>query len=188
MDWPRQSWKINPGPYANAAHRPSSINSAGYMRRDFPITAAMNQSLSVESEEEDSTKLTCNAFHNGNPILMKGSGELSFDDLDFEDMLGNKIDGWVCNVIYADDEDGPVQIMVNKDGSLEYDTGLADIPITSTETHVSTAKAQIPGGPVDGNLPESTSAGHDVSMSQITTAPHSADLEYHLRHAHRHHH
>ncbi|KAJ5984556.1 class V chitinase [Penicillium waksmanii] len=72
------------------------------------MISAMNQSLLVESEEEDSTKLICNAFYDGNPTLIKGSGEFLFDDLDFEDMLGNKIDGWACNVIYADDKDGLV--------------------------------------------------------------------------------
>lgn len=186
MNWPRQNWKIDPGPVANAAQRPTSVNSAAHMRRDFPITVAMNQSLLIESEEEGSSKFTCNAIYDEGPSLLTEDGKLAHDVLQFEDLLGNEIDGRSCDVIYADDEDGPVQLVVNEDGSVQYSKSLPEIPVTSAEAHMPTAEAQIPGGPMDGNLPKSTSVGYDVVMSQVTAAPHSADLEYHLRHGHHH--
>jgi hypothetical protein len=60
--------------------------------------------------------------------------------------------------------------------------------VTSAEAHMPTAVPQIPGSPVDGDIPESTCVGYDVVMSQITAAPHNADLEYHLFHGHHHDH
>jgi hypothetical protein len=158
------------------------------MRRDFPITAAINQSLPFDSEEEESSKLTCNAIYDEGPTLLAEDGKLAYDVLQFEDLLGNEIDGRSCDVIYVDDEGGPVQLVVNEDGSVQYSKSFPEIPVTSAEIHMPTAEAQIPGSPMDGNIPESTSVGYDVVMSQVTAAPHSADLEYHLRHPHHHHH
>ncbi|KAJ6133731.1 class V chitinase [Penicillium sp. IBT 18751x] len=187
MNWPRQDWKINPGPFANAAQRPTSVNSAANMRRDLTITVAMNQSLPFENEEEESSKLKCHAVYDEGPTLLTEDGKLAYEVLQFEDLLGNEIDGRSCDIIYADDENGTVELVVNEDGNVQYSKSNPGIPITSAEAHMPTAEAQIPGAPMDCYLPESTSIGYEVVMSQVTTAPRSTDLEYHLQHGHHHH-
>ncbi|PLB55790.1 putative class V chitinase [Aspergillus steynii IBT 23096] len=188
MNWPRQNWKIDPGPYKNAAQRPASVNSAAHMRRDFPITVAMNQSLPFESDDEESSRLTCNAIYDEDPTLLTVDGKLAYDALQFEDLLGNEIDGRSCDVIYADDEGGPVELVVREDGSVQYSQSIPEIPVTSVEAQMPTIQAQIPEGPMDGNPPRSTSVDYDAVMAQVTAAPDPAQFEYHLHHTHNRHH
>lgn len=76
-------------------------------------------------------------------------GSLDYGSLQFEDMSGNPVDGHACDVIYVEDDDIPVQRLVNPDGSVEYildaddadgeDWKLRESPVTSAETHLSTA-------------------------------------------------
>ncbi|KAJ6018170.1 class V chitinase [Penicillium sp. IBT 35674x] len=189
MNWPRQQWKVDPAPFANAAQRPVSINSAAKLRRDFPITVAMNQSLHFEDYEEKPSKLTCNAVYEETPISFEEDGKLAYDDLQFEDMLGNEIDGRACDVIYDDEHDGPVQIIFNEDGSVqqileaEY-AEYTESPVTSSDASVPTTEAPSQAGPKNAIYPEKTSIRYDTVMSQVTAAPHSADFEHHLRHRH----
>ena len=188
FNWPRQNWKIDPAPFINAILRPTSVDSAAHMRRDFPMTAFVNQSNPSESEEDDSSKLTCNAVHVESPVLFESDGSLAYDHFQFEDLLGNQINGRACDVIYADDYDGRVTLLVNPDGSVQYIWGVQNAdeqrksPVTRAETHMPTAEAARPSAFLCPDLPESTSLSYDAVVSHITASPHSADIEHHLRH------
>lgn len=158
------------------------------MHRDFPMTAFMNQSKPIESEEKDPSNLTCNAIQNENHILFEGDGSLDYDNLQFEDLLGNPIDGRTCDVIYADDYNGPVQLLVDPDGSVQYiwvpknADELRESPVTSAETHFPTTAPARPAGIMSSGLAESTSLNYDAAVSHITAPPHSATIEHRLRH------
>ncbi|KAJ5970687.1 class V chitinase [Penicillium vulpinum] len=188
-NWNRQDWSVDPGPAVNAAGRPTSMNSAGFMRRDFPMTSFMNQSTPFESDSQDLSKLTCNVAHDRSNALPEMGSTLDYDDLEFEDLLGNPIDGRACDIIYTD-EDEEVQLLVNPDGKVEYiwdvkrSEDTFESPVTSAEAHIPTENPARPSGSLSSSVPESTSLSNEAVGSRVTASPYSDDIKYILRHHH----
>jgi hypothetical protein len=164
------------------------MDSVAFMRRDFTMTAFVNQSSLIQSDNPDLSKLTCNVAHDSNHILPQIDSILDFGSLEFEDLLGNPIDGRACDVVYTDDDE-EVQLLVNPDGSVEYiwdvkdAEDLREAPGTSAEAHILTAEAARPSGILSSSLPERTSLSNDAVGSRITASPHSGDIRSHLRHS-----
>ncbi|ETS77353.1 hypothetical protein PFICI_11227 [Pestalotiopsis fici W106-1] len=130
--WPRQNWKIDPAPAANAANRPVSINSAAFQKRDGAQELLSNITHNVTSNQD----------HNSICHVAVGEGgqldevEIILDDHIFEDMDGNLVNGRACSIIYDDSRE--VQLLINGDGNVEYATQDEDwlpkeVPITKEE-------------------------------------------------------
>lgn len=103
FNWPRQNWRVNPEPAASVNLRPISMNSNAFLRRDQVVmmTAAANQTDNDKQQTSSST-FTCHANLDGSD----GShADLDYDNLYFEDMFGNAVDGRTCDVIYGDEEE-----------------------------------------------------------------------------------
>ena len=186
--WPRQNWKVDPGPFANAKQRPTSVDSALHMRRDFPMTMFMNQSDPFVNETEVTSQLTCNAMHN-DPVLIEEGGSLAYDNLEFQDMFGNPINGRSCDVIYADGDSGPVELIVDKNaGRVQsiWSETRPDSPVTSVgDEPTLTHKPASPPSTMPATVPKSTSfTSQGTESSQTTTMTHAAYIAHH--HYHRH--
>uniref|UniRef100_A0A093XDC7 chitinase n=1 Tax=Talaromyces marneffei PM1 TaxID=1077442 RepID=A0A093XDC7_TALMA len=190
--WPRQRWTINPAPKSNSASRPSDIDSASFLRRDVPISALVNTSKTVDVDEQ-----TCYANpHNDHHSIYGYADNSVFDIYQFEDMVGNSIDGHSCDIIYVDEDyDLASQMSVRPDGSFEYIWGdeddttnehkarwvLRERPLTSSGVigPLITAEPLLPHGTLVSGIPETTtSASYDATDSRITAPPRSVPDDY----------
>ncbi|OJJ66497.1 hypothetical protein ASPBRDRAFT_59613 [Aspergillus brasiliensis CBS 101740] len=189
-NWGRQNWKVDPGPAINAANRPTSMNSANFMRRGLPMTSYGNQSTPFEGDSQDlSSKLTCNVAGDRSYTLPEMGSTLDYDNYEFEDLFGNPIDGRACDIIYTD-EDEEMQLLVNPDGRVEYiwdvkpSEDTYESPVTSAEVYVPTAEPARPSGSLPSSVPESTSISNEAVGSRATASPYLDDIEYFLKHHH----
>ena len=152
------------------------------------MTAFMNQTELMEDEPADSSQLTCNAHRDGEGTALGSDGLLDYYHLQFEDLSGHEIDGHSCDVIFAEDYDGPVQRLVNPDGKVQYFAAIAsaygvrESPITSAATHTPTTEAAYPPSLPHLTLPERTSLSYETLTSHVTASPWSAEHEHQLRH------
>ncbi|KAL7621624.1 hypothetical protein AAE478_008950 [Parahypoxylon ruwenzoriense] len=171
-NWPRQSWKIDPGPVANAAQRPVSINSAAYQKRGLmqEILAAKATSP-VNATGTNEARLMCHVdVHDGN----YDDADLDYDNLFFEDMYGNPVDGKACDVIY--DDVSEVKLLMDEDGNVQYvhdseEWEPREIPVTMVEgTPEETGEAARPSDSFP-TLPASTIGTGYTPGSFVTEAP-----------------
>ncbi|KAI2629291.1 putative class V chitinase [Hypomontagnella submonticulosa] len=171
-NWPRQNWKVNPAPKASAAQRPVVINSAAYLKRGLvqEILAATATSPSNGTVIQDLSTSMCHV----DPSRGDLEGvDLDYEELLFEDMYGNAVDGRTCDIIY--DDVSQVKLLIDEDGNVEYvyedELFQKDIPVTSSELIVApTDEAARPSDSFD-SLPVSTTGGHGSHGSVVTEPP-----------------
>lgn len=162
------------------------MDSVIFMRRDFPMTSFVNQSAPFQSDSQDLSKLTCNVAHDPSHTLPEMGSTFDYDNFEFEDLLGNPIDGRACDIIYTD-EDEAMQLLVNPDGTVEYiwdvkpSEDTFESPVTSAEAHIPTADPARPSS-LPSSVPETTSLSNEAVGSRVTASPYSDDIKYHLRH------
>lgn len=172
-NWPRQDWRVNPAPMASAAERPVSINSAAFLKRGLAQEILAAGTCSVNGTSNQEPKSICHVdIHQGNPE----DAELDYDDLIFEDMYGNVVDGTVCDIIY--DDVSEVKLLIDEDGNVEYmhegeDWEHRVMPVTTTSTELMsepTTEAAKPNDPIS-RLPVKTTDSGRSSGTFITEPP-----------------
>ncbi|KAA6413691.1 MAG: Glycoside superfamily [Lasallia pustulata] len=90
-NWPSQDYEVNPAPKDSSAERPTSVNSASFLKRDMP-----QEFLANTTDLEDS-------LSDAQEPSMEGTYASSGDSgYYFDDMDGNEVDGKECELIYDD--------------------------------------------------------------------------------------
>ncbi|KAJ2969652.1 hypothetical protein NUW58_g9936 [Xylaria curta] len=177
-NWPRQSWKVNPGPAASAAQRPMAINSAAYLKRGLmqEVLAATATSPANGTGFEATARSLCHVDLHGEDLETAGIAyDLDYDNLTFEDMYGNEVDGRTCDIIY--DDISEVKLLIDEDGKVEYvydqvDLLQGDVPVTSLGAVAPMATVEAPEPKSSfPSLPSSTIDSTDSSWSLVTAPP-----------------
>ncbi|KAK2593682.1 hypothetical protein QQS21_008625 [Conoideocrella luteorostrata] len=108
-NWPRQNWKVKPGPKTSSNARPTSVASVAWLKRDVG-------SVFANSTDANQSYNTCRADVHHGQERRKLDGVIV--ELALEDMLGNAVDLGDCDVI-LDDESREVKVVV-EDGVASF--------------------------------------------------------------------
>lgn len=103
-NWPSQNYRVNPAPIASSNVRPTSVNSAPFLKRDFPQAFLANVS-GVETKEYAET-------------LESEDASPAESEYHLEDMNGNEVDVKDCGFLYDDSTGNTMRL---------HDVGVADI-------------------------------------------------------------
>ena len=115
-NWPSQNYRVNPGPKSSSNIRPTSVNSASFLKRDF-LQALLANTTSAETEEN--TKPT--------EVEDTSPAELEFY---LEDMDGNKVDIQDCEILY--DDCSGTTVRLHDDGFVQIATAVQLLDATTT--------------------------------------------------------
>lgn len=110
--WPRQSWRIDPAPIANAADRPYDsqpvIFQRGFLGNDT--------SPAKLSDPPGVCHADLRSLGNGKQDAYR---DLDYDSLLFVDLDGKPVDGRTYNIIYEDyDSHSEVRIVLDENGKV----------------------------------------------------------------------
>lgn len=153
--WPRQSWRIDPAPVANAFDRPIDYQP-GVFQRDL----AGNDTDSLP--KNDTATGVCYA-----ELRSLGNSEQHFDpDLDYDNLLfvdmdGNPVDGQTCDVIYDDlDPHSEVRIVLDEHGNMvDMYMGDPEAGLWSREARKGSSSDKVTVDPITVTVPTGIPAG-----------------------------
>ncbi|KAI0535145.1 hypothetical protein GGR58DRAFT_480334 [Xylaria digitata] len=176
-NWPRQDWKVNPAPKASSLKRPIVINSAAYLKRGpmQEILAATATSPANGTDVQETARSLCHVDLHREELAEAGVDyDLDYDNLTFEDMYGNQVDGRTCDIIY--DDISEVKLLIDEDGNVEYvydderlDRG--DTPVTRHETTVPEPTNEAPKPSILFPRPPASTTDSRHSSGSVITAP-----------------
>lgn len=194
--WQRQSWHLNPGPFA-APNRPTDYNPGSFQKRlQHAMTAAGNASEAY-GEGDDEGDRVCHAAQRPQGGGGGGSGGGDHPDLEglqFVDMNGRPIDGQDCDIVYDDaalapstrtvvDEDGGVVsvYVVAPDADDDYAwavaaTGAPESPVTVAAPPATAVET--PAQPGSGEAPLAGPVRTAVARRRLKTVVTVAPVAY----------
>lgn len=176
--WPRQHYRTDPGPLANAAYRAIDYQPGIFQR------GVMDGKNNTESDPAV-CHIDSKPGHDGAAAHI--DEELDYDNLLFVDEAGNFADGRTCDIIYEDENpDARVRIVVDEDGhvvdmayaddtvdfGMEMPSEASEVPTTVVEAAYITATtvASPPSG-ASATMPASTTVSTTKMGSVVTLAP-----------------
>lgn len=179
--WPRQAWRVDPAPMANALVRPYDSQPPIFQRRDF---IANDTSLEKDSDPAGVCHADLASLGNGKQDAYR---DLDYDNLLFVDLDGNPVDGRTCNIIYEDDDPhSEVRIVLDENGKVvdmymgDPDAGLwtreavqtsNSVKVTVEPTTVTVTTGVPAGSESRPTFPASTTGSQTRSGSVVTPAP-----------------
>jgi len=144
-NWPSQSYRVNPAPKASSNVRPTSVNSAAFLKRDFPqaflanVSSAETKEYAETSESEDASP-----------------AELEYY---LEDMDGNEVDVKDCGLLY--DDCAGTTVRLHDAGVVHIATAvqLHDAAITRSDSAPTMVVSTKPKALIVNTIPTETGTG-----------------------------
>ncbi|KAF2969308.1 hypothetical protein GQX73_g4255 [Xylaria multiplex] len=176
-NWPRQDWKVNPAPKGSSLKRPMVINSAAYLKRGLmqEILAATATSPANGTDVQETVRSLCHVdLHREELVEVGVDYDLDYENLTFEDMYGNRVDGRTCDIIY--DDIGEVKLLIDEDGNVEYVyddelLGQGGVPVTRHEATVPESTNETPRPSISFPRPPASTTDSRYSSVSVITAP-----------------
>lgn len=178
--WPRQSWRIDPAPVANALDRPYDSQPVIFQRG----LLANDTSPEKHSDPAGVCHADLRSLGNGKQDAYL---DLDYDNLLFVDLDGKPVDGRTCNIIYEDDDPhSEVRIVLDEKGKVvdmymgDPDAGLRtrealkssnSDKVTVDPTTVTVTTGVPAGSESRPTFPASTTGAQTRSGSVVTPAP-----------------
>lgn len=178
--WPRQSWRIDPAPVANAFDRPYD-SQPGIFQRGI---LANDTSPEKHSDPDAVCHADLRSLGNG---IQDAYLDLDYDNLLFVDLDGKPVDGRTCNIIYENDNPhSEVHIVLDEKGKVvdmyigDPDAGLwtrealkssNSDKVTIDHTRVTVTTGVLAGSESRPRYPASTTGPQTTSGSVVTPAP-----------------
>lgn len=176
--WPRQHYRTDPGPLANAAYRAIDYQP-GIFQRGFMI--------GKNGTESDPAVCHVDSKPGHEGAAARIDEELDYDNLLFVDEAGNFVDGRTCDIIYEDENpDSRVRIVVDEDGhvvdmvyaedtagfGMEMPSEASEVPTTAFEAvYITATTVASPPSGASVTMPASTTVSTTKMGSVVTLAP-----------------